>query len=267
MGAHAAAELGLAPARPPRRALYLAARAPVRVSAQDDSLVVERRPAGRQRFPAARIDRIVCNACAEWSGAALALCLRWGITVTWLDAEGRALGDCVPRFAESLPLHAALERLVELGDWPERYGNWLRRRRMGVLVRWAVARKQTGDPVLAGEWAARKREWVYNARIESALPAATAAWCRALVVARLAGAGLRPRYPGFRGQALELAEDMANLLWAELVLENGPAMIGAGSAQAAAMLFEAGVRGRIGRLYEHLGQLHRFALQALETWL
>jgi hypothetical protein len=267
MGASSAAELGLDTARLPRRALYLAARSALRVSAQDESLVIDRRPAGRQRFPAARIDRIVCNPVAEWSGAALALCLRWGITVTWLDAGGNALGDCVPRVAETLPLHRVLQQLVEIGDWPARYGNWLRCRRMSVLLAWAVERKEAGNPVETGEWAARKREWVYNARIETDLSSEWGGWCRSLCVARLAGAGLQTRYRGFGGHALEPAEDLAALLLAELVLQGGAFAAAAADTRAAALLFEAAVPARVRRLHEHLGQLHRFALQAVETWL
>jgi hypothetical protein len=266
MGARPAVELDAARERLPRRALYLASRTPLRVSAQDDSLVVERRPAGRQRFPAARVDRIVCNPAAEWSGAALALCLRWGITITWLDAAGHALGDCVPRLVDTLPLHAALERLVELADWPERYGNWLRRRRMSVLVRWAIQRKQAGEAVDAAEWGERTREWVYGARLEADWAVALHGWCRSLVVARLAGAGLRTRYAGFGGHCLELAEDMSALLWAELALESGAVARAAGRSEVTALMFETAAPARVRHLHEHLGQLQRFAAQTIETW-
>lgn len=253
--------------RLPRRALYLAAKAPLTVTAQSDSLVVERPHAARQRFPAARLDRIVCNAGAQWSGEALALCLRWGVTITWLGGDGHALGDCVPRLAEALPLHTALESLVELADWPPRYGNWLRRRRMQVLVRWAVRRKTAGTPVSVAEWTDHKRAWVYNGRIPSALPPTLAGWCHALVVARLAGLGLRPRYPGFDGHVLELAQDLADLMWAQFNLESASSLAAAADTRTAALLFEAGSADRVRSLRQHLGQLHRFAAQALDAWL
>jgi hypothetical protein len=137
---------------------------------------------------------------------------------------------------------------------------------MAVLLRWAIRRKQAANPVDAGQWSELRRQWVYGAQIETALDPALQGWCRCLVVARLTGAGLRTRYPGFAGHCLELGEDMTALLWAELALESGALASRAGNSAATALMFEAGAHVRVHHLHEHLGQLQRFAIETIETW-
>ena len=58
---------------PPRKALYLATSTPLRIDAEGESLLLRRSAQATARYPLARIDRIVCNRHADWSGNALAL--------------------------------------------------------------------------------------------------------------------------------------------------------------------------------------------------
>lgn len=252
---------------PARKPLYLATRARLRVRAEGESLVVSHHPTGCQRFPVARIDRIVCGSHADWSGEALALCLSRGITVTWVGPDGHAIGDCSPRLARPSGLHSALEIYLETPEWSCGYANWLRRERMEVLIRWAQRRLARGSAVERAEWEARKREFVFNSRLESRLPAELHVWCRARVVAQLAVAGLSRRYFGYDGAPLELAEDMTTLVWADLNLESGVLAAGTWEQQALALAFEAGVADRDRRLRHHLARLNLHVARSLDSWL
>ena len=60
---------------PARKPLYLTTPHPAGIDASGDALVLRRDGCAPQRFPLARIERIICNRNANWTGAALALCL------------------------------------------------------------------------------------------------------------------------------------------------------------------------------------------------
>lgn len=250
-----------------RKPLYLATRATIRVTAEAECLVLRGTGSQVRRFPVARLDRIVCNRHADWSGEALALCLARGITVTWLGADGRALGDCSPRLAEPSTLHAALESYLEMPRWTASYGNWLRRRRMALLIRWARGRLAAGTGISRDQWETLKREFVYKGTMQPTLTAELPGWCHALVVARLKDAGLHTRYWGYDGEALELAEDLSALLWAGMNLDWGTLMGAAREPKAQAMALEAAMDGQIERIRDHLAHLRRHVAQALDSWL
>lgn len=250
----------------PRKPLYLATAAPVRVGALGTSLVVQREPGGRQFFPIARIVRVVCNRHAHWSGDALILCLRHGVAVTWLDAAGRAVGDAVPATAAPAHLHGALECLLERRDGLARYGNWLRSRRMDVLVRWAARLARAGRPPAPQEWEQRKREYVYGSRIPAVLADSLEGACRSLAASCLAGAGLRPRYWAVGGEPLELAADLAALLWAEVNFDCGTLAAGAADFRAGTLFFEEWAKGPAASPALHVAHLKRFVARELDQW-
>lgn len=252
---------------PRRKPLYLAARKPIQVGAQAQSLVVRHAGSPTQRIPLARIDRIVCNRHTDWSGEALALCLAHGITLTWLDGSGCALGDCSPRLAEPSSLDTAIERFLELPGWASSYGNWLRRRRMAVLFQWAHERLEHTGPVSRDEWETAKREFVYKGALQATLNAELRGWCHALIVARLHDAGLHTRYWAHDGEPLELAEDLSVLLWASVNLAGGCMLAKARAPRVQAMAFEAAIDRYIERICDHLAQLRRHVAQALDSWL
>jgi hypothetical protein len=252
---------------PRRKPLYLATRTPIRVAAEAESLVVRGAGNQMQRFPVARLDRIVCNRHTDWSGEALALCLRRGITVTWVDGAGCALGDCSPRLADASSLDAWLERYVESPRWTTSHGNWLRRRRMTLLVTWARARLASGFQVARDEWETLKREFVYKGVIHALLPAELHGWCHAFVVARLHSAGLHARYWGYDGTALELAEDLTALLWAAMNLDAGTLATRVSTPRTLAMAFEAGTRGNEANLRDQLAHLRLHVGRAIDAWL
>lgn len=240
----------------PRKALYLAATGPIIVSAAGPSLVVRREPRGCARFPLARIDRVICNRNAQWSGEALLLCLQQGITVTWVDGRGRAVGDATATRARQGPFAERIERYVEGPEWPQRYANWLRRRRMAILQHWAAQRVAAGNTLDRGTFEGLKRAYVY--RVESApFDGEGSGACQALVLESLEREALDKRYWGHGGGVLELCADLAALLWAEYSLACGTLPASAQTQATKLLFFERWADTGRRRLLEHLGDLQR----------
>lgn len=252
---------------PARKPLYLALRERMQVSAQAQSLVVRTSRGAPRRFPITRIDRIACNRNTDWTGEALALCLVHGITLTWIDAAGQPLGDCSPCLTRPDALHALLSRFVESPGWREGYDNWLRQRRMAVLVGWAAERAEAGEAPTREDWESLKRDYVYRGHVRERLGGDLPGWCRAQVCARLWTAGVERRYWGHDGSVLDLGGNLTQLLWARLNLDAGALMAGSATARALALAFEAGIDRRDAQLAEHLAQLKRFVHQAVQSWL
>jgi hypothetical protein len=250
----------------PRKPLYLATRSPLRVSAQGESLLVRRPQAADQRFPVARIDRVVSNAHAEWTGEAIALCLARGVVVTWIDARGGALGHTLPRQASRATLAERIESFVESPDWAGRYANWLRAQRMRVLVRWASRRRHAGTPTTPAEWEDHKREFVYGGSAPAVFAGHVRAWLDAWVAAHLHRARLPARIWGWSGTPLELCDDLAGLLWAELNLDSGEIARAARGVREEMLLFEGWAHLHGGRIVAHLADLERFVARENESW-
>ncbi len=221
------------------RTLYLVPKHSLHVSSTGEALVATRPDGEVHRLPASRLLRVVCNERVNWSGAALALCQARGITVTWLDARGNALGHLWPAVAPRTDLADALEGLASLpGDWVHTYGNWLRRQRLTVLNRWQSERAAAQQPVVPDEWQRALRAWVYRNEIAEHLPPVLHGMISALVASRLAEMGLVTRYWCFDGQCIELAADVSRLVWAELNLCGGAIAEAMRQSLEAAALFE-----------------------------
>lgn len=249
-----------------RKPLYLVTESPIRVTARGASLLVQRQPRGEQRFPVNRLSRIVCNHNADWSGQAVALCLSHGITLTWVTSNGHPLGDCTPRLAESAPFDTMLERYLELSDWPDRHDNWLGRARMEVLLRAARDRDAARTSFTAAEFNFHKRNYVYRGELHVSYAAAWLGWLHALTVARLHRDKLHVHYWGEGGTVLDLAEDLTDLLWAELNLGGGTLAASEDATQPMAMLFESAAHRYEQRLLRHLASLQRHVNREVAAW-
>ncbi len=247
-----------------KKSLTLATSRPLRVSLSGEALSLKN-DTGSQRFPLARIAHIVCNRHVDWSGEALAACLGHGIPIVWQDGHGAALGGAAPRLGNSSSLHAALERYLELPDWPQRYGNWLRCRRMAVLCAQARAARDAGQPYSTVYFTEKKRDYVYQGQTVARFPETGLAWCYATALRALVAEQLLGRYWGYGGTPLELAEDLAGLLWAALNLGCGP-LPAAGTAKSRMMFFEAWHHEHSGLLAGHLAHLARHVARESEAW-
>lgn len=240
------------------RTLYLGAGRPKRVTCTEEALVVNNDRAQTQRFPVKRIARVVTASVVDWSGPALAMCLRHGIPISWMDARGQPLGACYPARTQACPIAAALEVLLEIPDGRERYQLWLRTRRMEVLMRWA---RQQGAAISPRQWEATKRDWVYAGVVNVHLPMALRAHCLAFVDAQLARQGLAPVYWDASTQTIHLDDDLCELLWAEMNLQGGNLANGTDHEASATALFEQWIARHADGLVTHLSSLHRFAMR------
>lgn len=251
---------------PSRKPLYLSTSARARITAEGAAIAVRQASAGIYRYPVARIDRIICGRHVDWTGEALALCLSNNITITLLDGRGAAIGSASPRLTHPVALHTALEMWLERADWPARYENWLRKRRMDVLIQSTGRVVAAGRPFCKENFERQKREYVYNGKITATFASVGVSWCRALVVSCLARADLEAQYFGYDAHPLELAEDLSCLLWAELNLDGGSLPIEADSERTQMKFFESWAREHHDRLAAHLGNLKLHVARENKDW-
>lgn len=241
------------------RALYLGSREPKRVSCTAEALVVTNARAQTLRYPVARVARVVSSAdVVDWSGTALALCMRAGIGITWLDARGHALGSLYPQHRTVAPLATALELWIENEDGLTRYHHWLRSRRMDIFMRWGKSRANAISPQ---HWEATKREWVYAGQYPLHLPPGLRHLLLAYVATQLGSYGLTPQLWGPQVQGVHLDDDLCELLWADMNLSSGPLPDKLATEPELNQLFERWSMLNASALTVHLNSLHRTALK------
>jgi hypothetical protein len=248
---------------PGARALYLGSREHKRVSCTAEALVVTNARAQVMRYPVARVARVVSSAdVVDWSGPALALCMRAGIGITWLDTRGQAIGSIYAQKRTTASLATVLELWSERADGVQLYQNWLRARRMDTVVRWGQAQSERITPQ---QWEATKRAYVYGGEFTVHLPPCLRDLCLAYVAAQLNSHGLIPQLWGPRVEGMDLDEDLCQLLWAEMNLGTGALADAVDEAATATELFERWSARNASALTLHLVHLHRTALKAMHT--
>lgn len=247
--------------QPGARALYLGGTGTKHISHTQEALVVTHANGQTQRYPLARVARIVSSQAADWDGSALALCLKAGISITWADGKGQALGSALPsRSRLHHQTNHTLELLLEQPGGRQHHSNWLRSRRMHVLIEWG---RTSATPISPIDWEMTKRQWVYQQQLHTHLPPGLLAHCQAWAVAQLNTLGLAPTLWDETGQDIHLAHDLAHLLWAEMNLCTGPlADTATGEAEHIA-LFERWIGAHGAALHMHLGALVRVAKASL----
>lgn len=245
---------------PGARALYLGGAVKKRVACTDEALVVTNDSRQTWRYPVARVARVVCSTVVDWSGPALALCLRRGIGIAWVDGRGEPLGVSYPQARSHTGFATALEVMIESHEGPVRYQHWQRARRMDVLMRWSVLQPDALSPQ---QWEETKREWVYACEYTVHLPRPLRALCLAYVGAQLARCGLAPVLWGPQAQRIDLDDDLCELLWAEMNLCAGSIADAVSEEQPATALFERWNGRNASALMLHLHSLQRSAMKAL----
>ncbi len=251
---------------PARKALYLATSTPLRIDAEGETLLLRRAAHATARYPLARIDRIICNRHADWSGNALARCLAHGIPLVWVDGHGTALGSAGPRLATAQPFDALLDSYLERADWRSHYDNWLKRRRLDILVLTALRATYAGHPMSQADFDDHKRAYVYNGQIDPVFPEMARAWCHAFVVKQLAIVAIATTHWAYDGQPLDLADDLCGLLWAELNLEAASLAAAADQTRTQLLLIESWIARHPGRLPEHLARFRRHLAHENQQW-
>lgn len=217
-------------------------------------------------LPVNRIARILCNHNITWTGQAFMLCLSSGIPVIWMSGHGKALGHTQCRVNGEHNIGSQIELYAELPDWQERFGNWLMRRRLETLDVCAESARKAGHPFTPNELAQLKREFVYKARPPVHIDCTLEAWCHGLAVEFLQKEKLRNLYWGHGGLALDLAESLTALLWAELNIESGSLPDALGENVVLTRFFESWAHTHEHRLHHHLGDFKRHIKRELEEW-
>jgi hypothetical protein len=262
---HATAKSGTRSShKPGARALYLGARDKKHISCTDDALVVRNDRAQTLRYPVARIARVVSSTAVDWSGEALALCMRHSIGICWVDARGSALGTCYPHQRSHLNLTMAIDLWLEEPHGLAHYQNWLRARRMAVLVQWGQqsAENEVGliNPVT---WENTKREWVYGQQFAEHLPPSLRSHCLAYTATQLHGHGTGPLLWGPDANTIDLENDLCQLLWAEMNLCTGSMADTALGDKEITALFERWTARHGVALAMHVSSLYRTAMKAI----
>lgn len=175
---------------PGARALYLGSREHKRVSCTDEALVVTnaRAQVMRYRWP---VWRVWSAAPTWWTGAAQhwrCACARASAS-PGLTAEVRQLAASTRKSATPRGLSTVLELWSERFDGVQLYQNWLRARRMDIVVRWGEAQNPSITPQ---QWEAAEREYVYGGKFTVHLPTALRDLSLAYVAAQLNSHGWCP---------------------------------------------------------------------------
>lgn len=261
-----ACRVGAAIDQPPGKALYLLIEAPGRMDANHDHLSLHRDSGAPMRFPISRVGRIVCNRQVNWSGPALSLCLTKGVPITWVDGKGRAIGNTQPRYEEQASAATLIETYIALPEWTERFANWVLCRRHAILTRCVRQAAESGNDAEARTLAALKRSYVYHGNHPVVFNTEGQGGCYALTVEHLHRAELQACYWGFNAVRLNLADELAALLWAELNLECGTLAASTDNRIVSTRLFESWAHQNAGRFLQHLGDLKRHMSREIEAW-
>ncbi len=243
---------------PGARALYLAGGSHKRVTHTHEALVVTNTAGQTLRYPLARLARIVSSPAVDWNGAALSLCLQHGISITWADGKGQPLGSACPIQPKHICHTGSLELLLEQPGGTEQYQNWHRSRRMAVLTHWSQTSPTPVSPLL---WEMAKREWAYlrNPAALIHLPQPIQTLMHAWVVAQLLAHPLPTQLWDEQGDHIPLAQDLTELLWAEMNLCSGPLVSTTRTERELAEVFERWHTPNGAALHQHIGALLRVA--------
>lgn len=200
------------------RTLYLADREHKQITASGGQALVVCNSCGQSwRYPLQRVARIVSSMRVDWSGSALLLCQQSIIPITWLDGSGQPQGTLFPRLVRELSFHQTLELVLQSRESIESFHNWQQQRRLKVMHASTVRMGQRAD---LARVELLVRAWIYRSELKPRLPAFLYGLCSAWVAAEMSAFGLRPQYPGPRGQILDLLEILSNLIWAQWNLCN-----------------------------------------------
>lgn len=250
--------------------LYLYGKKPTRVDADGPALRVSIADTAPLRYPLVRIARIIVGPSVEWQANALQLCQQHGLPIVFLDSAGEPTGYLLPAQSKPSRLDDVIEEMLDRADWPMHYSPWLRAQRMQLLHDWLHARQTDGHTTQHHEYRELVRRHVYQPETEPVSyphESVQAGAITAHVLQTLHHAGLKPRYWGNNGTALELAQDIGRLLALTLHLE----MYGMGStlhADNATLLriLHSFSQHMIDQLPRLLGNLHRHFKTQLEEW-
>ncbi len=106
-----------------------------RVTLEGPALRIHSRDQADRFMPLNRLSRVVCRGNVQWSTAAMIRCMQAGVTITFLDREGRAVGMCLGDWPQYSPLSELLDAFFTLDEGPARLVDWFRSQSRNRLIR------------------------------------------------------------------------------------------------------------------------------------
>lgn len=244
-----------------QRALYILSPNRQNIHSDNTRLIITAESNAPRPIPFQRINRIISGSNAHWSGQAIVACINRNIPIIWLDHHHQPIGDTHPLHSAGGSLHHALQNYTDLPDWPERYANWLKSRRMDILNR-----LQRHNIHTRKEIDNLKRDYVHRNQLNPAPAHLIRATLQSVVNQQLAEHHTRARYWGDDGHPLEIAHDLESLITAEYHLENHWRQSTRKTAQETIHHLENWLKDNQSRLHEHLGHLHKHLANENQTW-
>jgi hypothetical protein len=107
-----------------RRPLYLDPRSPTSVTIDGPALSIRVEDQAERSIPMRRVSRILVNEKTQFSTAALLRCADSGISILFVDPDGRVQARLLGAPGERQELRQRLVDLLDRPDWKELYGNW-----------------------------------------------------------------------------------------------------------------------------------------------
>ena len=123
------------PTHPQARPLYLHNGSARRLDLDNSQrLCIERKDQPERRIPLRHVSRIVCSHTLDISSRALIACMRTGIVLAVLDADGAPIGWCLGARRKETSLRQLLLHALDDPAWPELYRSWLQQHYQAIAL-------------------------------------------------------------------------------------------------------------------------------------
>jgi CRISPR associated protein Cas1 len=117
------------------RPLYLQSGTAMRLDIDAaQRLRIARKDHPEKRIPLHHVSRIVCNSTLDISATALMACMRGGIPVCIVNADGTALGWCLGARRKETSLAQLLIHGLDDPVWPVHYGEWIQNQKLAIAA-------------------------------------------------------------------------------------------------------------------------------------
>lgn len=202
------------------RPLYLDGRERLSVSLDGPALCVRGLKRADGRYPLGRVSRVMVSGVVHWQTEALLACMKTGIMVCFMDADGAIVGHCVSATHRPTSLGRRLDEFLDRPDWETLYQNWCESAERDAILT-LQRRLHIRFPSLRARDVRKTLLQHATALLPSALPprhivTRLHGHLHALVLDQLRRSGLGAELEVFRGVGLDLHSDFCRLLWWDL---------------------------------------------------
>jgi hypothetical protein len=204
------------------RTLYLDTSVPAAVTLDGPALRIRCGGCADRLYPISRLARVVDSGVSRWETPAMLACLEAGVTLTFLDREGRLRGQCFSARVRELGLGERLRELVTQPDWEASYQTWRQAAEQAVILN-LLPRLPPGEINPRAESLRRALDTRAARYAEAAFVEKMDRWLVGLISAQVAEeverAGLAGHLFFLRHQGLPLLPDLTRIVVWEVALE------------------------------------------------